>query len=211
MKRFYFQKLVRDRIVENCETDPKVLRTLWRPLDEHEYRRELVRKITEEANKIPLAGDNRSEMIDEFAALVTVVGALGDSLGIREAEVQSAATNKSAKKGAFAKRHYIEHVDLADDSEWVAKLREQPDKYAETDGHDLVATPGTYRHVKSGKQYEVLGLALHAESEESLVVYKPLYDSEHALFVRPLGVFMGSVEIDGVRMPRFQKIASGDV
>ena len=33
---------------------------------------------------------------------------------------------------------------------------------------------GKYRHFK-GKEYEVLGLATHSETEEQMVVYRPLY------------------------------------
>ena len=30
---------------------------------------------------------------------------------------------------------------------------------------------GTYRHTKSGKMYEVIGVALHTETNEQLVIY----------------------------------------
>lgn len=47
--------------------------------------------------------------------------------------------------------------------------------------------PGLYRHYK-GKHYEVLGIAKHSETEEYLVVYRPLY-GEQGLWVRPLAMF----------------------
>ncbi|MEK0421070.1 MAG: hypothetical protein RLZZ161_921, partial [Bacteroidota bacterium] len=34
---------------------------------------------------------------------------------------------------------------------------------------------GRYRHYK-GREYEVLGMALHSETLEEMVVYKPLYE-----------------------------------
>ena len=62
-------------------------------------------------------------------------------------------------------------------------------------------SPGRYRHYKGGA-YEVLGVATHSETEERLVVYRPLY-GEGALWVRPLAMFVEWVEVDGERRPRF--------
>ena len=62
-------------------------------------------------------------------------------------------------------------------------------------------SPGRYRHYK-GRAYEVLGVATHSETEERLVVYRPLY-GEGALWVRPLAMFVEWVEVDGERRPRF--------
>jgi hypothetical protein len=47
-----------------------------------------------------------------------------------------------------------------------------------------VLEKGLYRHYK-GKYYEVIGVAKHSETGESLVVYRPLY-GEQGLWVRPL-------------------------
>ncbi|OHV07760.1 DUF1653 domain-containing protein [Kushneria phosphatilytica] len=61
--------------------------------------------------------------------------------------------------------------------------------------------PGVYRHYK-GALYEVLGTARHSETEEQLVVYRALY-GEYGLWVRPLSMFMESVDIDGEPVARF--------
>lgn len=61
--------------------------------------------------------------------------------------------------------------------------------------------PGRYRHFKGG-EYEVLGAARHSETEELLVVYRPLY-GERRLWVRPLAMFTETVEHEGARQPRF--------
>jgi hypothetical protein len=60
---------------------------------------------------------------------------------------------------------------------------------------------GTYVHYK-GLRYEVLGVVRHSETREPLVLYRPLY-GEGALWVRPYGMFVGTIEIDGVVRPRF--------
>ena len=63
---------------------------------------------------------------------------------------------------------------------------------------------GRYRHFKGG-EYEVLGVARHSESDEELVVYRPLY-GERGLWVRPLAMFLEQVEHEGVTQPRFARV-----
>ncbi|MBB2496442.1 DUF1653 domain-containing protein [Aquipseudomonas ullengensis] len=64
--------------------------------------------------------------------------------------------------------------------------------------------PGLYRHYK-GPHYRVFGTARHSETEEWLVVYQALY-GEFGLWVRPLEMFCGTVEVDGETLPRFALI-----
>lgn len=65
---------------------------------------------------------------------------------------------------------------------------------------------GKYRHSKSGKQYEVLGVALHTENDEQLVIYKPLYPCEYEFFARPAAMFTEEVLIDGKKVKRFEEV-----
>ena len=68
---------------------------------------------------------------------------------------------------------------------------------------------GRYRHFK-GKEYQVLGIAIHTETEEDMVIYKALYGDEK-VFVRPLKMFNEYVELkDGRRVKRFEKINEVD-
>jgi hypothetical protein len=62
-------------------------------------------------------------------------------------------------------------------------------------------SPGRYRHYK-GQDYIVIGVAKHSETEEELVIYRPDY-GDRALWVRPLAMFMETVEVDGKQIPRF--------
>ncbi|MAB41517.1 MAG: DUF1653 domain-containing protein [Pseudomonadales bacterium] len=69
----------------------------------------------------------------------------------------------------------------------------------------LYMRPGRYRHYK-GKDYQVIGLARHSETEEALVVYRTLY-GDFDLWVRPLAMFNEQVEVDGEAYPRFTFIS----
>lgn len=65
---------------------------------------------------------------------------------------------------------------------------------------------GKYRHYK-GKEYRVIGVAKHSETQEDLVIYEALYDNEVSkLWVRPLNMFLEYIEIDGKQIPRFEYI-----
>lgn len=68
-----------------------------------------------------------------------------------------------------------------------------------------------YHHFKdASKHYEIVGIALHTETEEEMVVYKPLYEGAIApLFVRPLELFIGEVDKPelGYKGPRFTLVS----
>ncbi|MFU2433735.1 MAG: DUF1653 domain-containing protein [Clostridiales bacterium] len=64
--------------------------------------------------------------------------------------------------------------------------------------------PGRYRHFK-GKEYEVLGVARHSETQEELVVYRALY-GDFSLWVRPVSMWNETVERDGKTFRRFTYI-----
>lgn len=64
--------------------------------------------------------------------------------------------------------------------------------------------PGRYRHFK-GKEYRVLCLARHSETEEWMVVYQALY-GEGGIWVRPAAMWNEIIERDGKSFPRFTYI-----
>lgn len=76
-----------------------------------------------------------------------------------------------------------------------------------TSHHDRLPS-GRYRHYK-GRDYEVLGVARHSETEELLVVYRCLY-GDRGLWVRPLSMFVEAVTIGGETVERFTYIGPMD-
>ncbi len=64
--------------------------------------------------------------------------------------------------------------------------------------------PGRYRHYK-GKDYRLLYLARHSETEEPMVVYQALY-GEKGIWVRPAAMWNETVDLGGERVPRFRYI-----
>lgn len=63
-------------------------------------------------------------------------------------------------------------------------------------------TPGRYRHYK-GKEYQVIGVARHSETQEEYVVYRMLY-GDQSLWIRPAAMFLETVAVAGEQLPRFR-------
>ena len=63
---------------------------------------------------------------------------------------------------------------------------------------------GLYQHYK-GQYYQVLGVARHSETLESMVVYQAFY-GDYRLWVRPFSMFNEKVLDNGEEVPRFKFI-----
>jgi hypothetical protein len=73
----------------------------------------------------------------------------------------------------------------------------------------LVEVGALYRHYK-GKMYKIVAIANHSETLEKYVVYQALYDTQefgdHAIWIRPLEMFMETIVMDGQEILRFTKL-----
>ena len=68
----------------------------------------------------------------------------------------------------------------------------------------MMIQPGRYRHYK-GNEYDVIGVARHADTEEAFVVYRALY-GERGLWIRPAAMFLETVVVEGRPVPRFDRL-----
>lgn len=66
-----------------------------------------------------------------------------------------------------------------------------------------------YRHYKN-LLVRVIGLALHSETKEELVIYEKLEDfgeyKKGSLWARPKAMFLEDVQINGKKIPRFSLV-----
>ena len=67
--------------------------------------------------------------------------------------------------------------------------------------------PGPYKHYKRGDDYTVIDIVFHSETEETLVLYRAEY-GERQLWVRPLDMFVETIDIGGQQIPRFTYVGN---
>jgi predicted house-cleaning noncanonical NTP pyrophosphatase (MazG superfamily) len=104
MEKIYYNKLCRDKIpgiIREKGFDCEVRQT-----EHDEYKREIVRKVYEEASGIT-DRSSREHMIEEIADLVITLDALKSEFGISESDVTAAVQKSISEKGAYVERLYL--------------------------------------------------------------------------------------------------------
>jgi hypothetical protein len=72
------------------------------------------------------------------------------------------------------------------------------------EGHRMKFKLGIYKHY-NGNHYQAIGIALHSETLEELVVYQSLYNN-YGLWVRPKSMFLETVTVGKETKSRFEYI-----
>ena len=103
--RYTYNKLVRDKIPENIDSEPG-RKSKYRILDNKEYLNELNKKDIKEANEFI-----EENSIEELGDLMEVINALMKLKGYKMEDVYKVMKEKADKKGAFNNRIYLEYVD----------------------------------------------------------------------------------------------------
>lgn len=103
--RYTYNKLVRDKIPENIDSEPG-RKSKYRILNDTEYLTELNKKVLEESNEFIEANS-----IEELGDLMEVINAIMKLKGYKMDEVYKVMKTKEYKKGAFDDKIYLEYVD----------------------------------------------------------------------------------------------------
>lgn len=97
MDRVIYNKLVRDRIPEICETDGKV--AITRILTPEEYEALLVEKLREETEEYI-----ESRTLEELADIMEVIHGIVQTKGKTIGDIEAIRLEKKEKRGGFDKR-----------------------------------------------------------------------------------------------------------
>jgi predicted house-cleaning noncanonical NTP pyrophosphatase (MazG superfamily) len=130
MKRrtFYQNKLWRDGMAAQREQEGSVFH--YKQLSESEYKKELGKKLMEEADEV-LSASSREHLIEELADVLEVIDALCKAHGLEKEAVLAAQNAKRIKRGGFEGRKFVETVEHPEHSSAVEYCLHQPEKYPE--------------------------------------------------------------------------------
>lgn len=103
--RYTYNKLVRDKIPENINSEPG-RKSKYIILNDKEYLNELNKKVIEEANEFI-----EENSIEELGDLMEVINAIMQFKNYKTEELYKVMKEKADKKGAFNNRIYLEYVD----------------------------------------------------------------------------------------------------
>ena len=103
--RYTYNKLVRDKIPENIDSEPG-RKSKYRILNDGEYLAELNKKVLEEANEFI-----EENSIEELGDLMEVINSIMKLKGYKMEDVHKSMKAKADKKGTFNNKIYLEYID----------------------------------------------------------------------------------------------------
>jgi len=127
MRKFKFDKLVRDKIVELQQQDGGEVD--YKILSDKEFLRALQRKLHEEASEINV--EDKGTLISELADVQEVIDCLIKAIGKSKADILVAQTEKNKKAGSFSKKMYVNTVSVQDGNAWIKYYLDNAQRYPE--------------------------------------------------------------------------------
>ncbi len=102
--KIFYNKLCRDRVPEIIKE--KGFECGVRVVEHDEYKREIIRKVFEEASGVS-NHTTRESLMKELADLLITINAVKNEFNITDAEVTEAMTKSLLEKGGYEKRQYL--------------------------------------------------------------------------------------------------------
>lgn len=104
MKKIYYNKLIRDNIPEKMTRVGAAFEI--RKLGESEFRKELLKKVGEEASGL-LSAKKKTEIIEELADILDMCEEVRRHWKIKPSFLAAKRKENAAKKGGFKKRIFL--------------------------------------------------------------------------------------------------------
>jgi predicted house-cleaning noncanonical NTP pyrophosphatase (MazG superfamily) len=104
MEKIYYNKLCRDKVPEIIEA--KGFECEVREVDHDEYKREIIRKVFEEASGVS-NHSGRESLLKELADLVITLEAVAEEFNITDTELDAAVDKSLEEKGGYDAHLYL--------------------------------------------------------------------------------------------------------
>ncbi|HEX4799505.1 MAG TPA: nucleoside triphosphate pyrophosphohydrolase [Candidatus Paceibacterota bacterium] len=104
MEKIYYNKLCRDNVPEIIRN--KGFECEIRVVEDAEFRREIIRKVLEEATGVSNQ-KNPENLLKEMADLVITIDAVKKEFGITDEMLSGAVSHSLSEKGGYTKHQYI--------------------------------------------------------------------------------------------------------
>lgn len=104
MEKIFYNKLCRDNVPDMIAA--KGFECEVREVEDAEYRREIIRKVFEEASGVSNHSD-RDSLLKELADLVITLDAVTKEFGISDEELDEAVEKSLADKGGYEDKLYL--------------------------------------------------------------------------------------------------------
>ena len=108
MKKIH-NKLVRDKIPEIIEKTGEKYEV--RTLDNEEYKKELLKKIVEEAKEVLDTKGNKKELTKELGDVLEVINHLVRVFGLNKDEIEKVKQERRESRGGFDKKLFLEYTE----------------------------------------------------------------------------------------------------
>ena len=102
-------KLVRDKIPEIIEKTGKKYEV--RTLDNEEYKKELLKKIVEEAKEVLDTNGNKKEIVKELGDVLEVIDHLITVFDLDKTEIEKVKQERKESRGGFDKKLFLEYTE----------------------------------------------------------------------------------------------------
>ncbi len=103
-----YNKLVRDHIPDIIRANGE--RPVTRKLSVAEYKKELLKKLEEEAKEV-LEAKGKQEMVKELSDVQEVLTAMHEAFGITRGDVTNMARKRRKERGGFTKKIFLERTE----------------------------------------------------------------------------------------------------
>ncbi len=133
-RRFYFNKMIRDRLPQMMQNTGINVVGHW--MERNEYRQRLKAKLVEEVDEVCAAIDPKN-LSEEIGDVLEVLKALARHHDLDFSQVMASAEQKTEEKGGFCNPLCIDYIEIPETHPKLEYYIQRPQAYPERHKDDI--------------------------------------------------------------------------